>query len=157
LALMALLAAALLTLPACWDRAGNAGVQALNPEASSGAGGGIGVWRRAALVATEAGMASCILLLSGMAVRGLVDVYSNDLGFTPKDVVIARVSSSGDKYHSDAAIRRHQARLMERIAQVPGVLQHSIVSFFPLLDNYFFDYMTEVGKETSNTLDPSRR
>ena len=73
------------------------------------------------LVIAQTGMALVLLVGSGLLVRSFWEIRSIDPGFVAEDVLTFRLSLPGGKYDTPFAQAGFHARLMERLAALPGV------------------------------------
>jgi len=102
-------------------------------EGGRGPAGGAGGLRvRSALVVVQVALALLLLVGAGLVVRSFENLRTQDFGFRPENVVVARVGLPGTRY-PDAAARRAFARALdERLGALPGVDAAGLVSPAPL-------------------------
>ena len=84
------------------------------------------------LVATEVALALVLLVGSGLLVRSFVAVLSEDAGFDPGDVALARVAPDNTKYLAPEDHVRFWEDLLARAGAVPGVAAVGLISSEPL-------------------------
>lgn len=106
----------------------------LEPALRDGARGGISRRRRQAtraVVAVEVAVSLALLVGAGLLLRSYARLSQVDPGFRAEGVMSAAVSL-GAGYEDGAAQSRFFARLVERIAQEPGVASAAAISWRPL-------------------------
>jgi putative ABC transport system permease protein len=100
-------------------------------SASRGAVGDLWNQRiRKAMVVAEISAALVLLVATGVLVQGLRRLHDVDLGFQPDGVFQARVSQPPTYRSADDVARFHE-RLSERLAAMPGVQGHGVISVAP--------------------------
>ena len=72
------------------------------------------------LVTAEIAIGLVLTILAGLMERSLAALRTVDLGFDPEDVVVARLTLSGDRYASPDARRAFFEELLERLRGLPG-------------------------------------
>ena len=87
---------------------------------------------RNALVAAEIALAMVLLVGAGLMVRTLANFNHTDAGFTPDNLLTARLPLSPAKYPDDAAALNFYERLLERVRGVAGVQSAAAASQLPL-------------------------
>lgn len=98
-----------------------------------GAGEGRGHGRlRAALVAAQAGLAVVLLSGAGLMMRTFFALEHVDLGFDPRDVLVARVVFPARQYIQAAQKELFYRQVLERLGVLPGVVSASATSAFPV-------------------------
>jgi predicted permease len=86
---------------------------------------------RHALVVAEVALALVLLVGGGLCIKGLGQARRIDLGFDPKNVLIAdlQVGMNGHTEETGKALYR---RIQQRLATLPGVEEVAFASWFPL-------------------------
>jgi predicted permease len=87
---------------------------------------------RSALVVAEMALAVVLLVSAGLALRSLWALRQVRLGFDPERVLTMRLALPQASYASDARVEGFYRDLVERVRQVPGVLQAGVVRSLPL-------------------------
>ena len=86
---------------------------------------------RRALVVAEVSLAVVMLCGAGMLLRSLVNLQSADLGFTPANVLTAKVSLSG---YNDQRSTVFYSQLLERVRAIPGVQSAGAAGWLPVVE-----------------------
>jgi predicted permease len=89
-------------------------------DASRGTGGSRRAGAAKSLVAVQVAVSMLLLIGSGLFLRTLVNLKSEDLGFNPDGLVMARVDPVSAGYRGDEVGRSMQS-LLERVRALPGV------------------------------------
>ncbi|MEX2608313.1 MAG: ABC transporter permease [Gemmatimonadota bacterium] len=97
---------------------------------SAGGAGGLGM--RSALVVAQVALALLLLVGAGLVVRSFQNLRTQDLGFEPAGVVVARVGLPATRYPDAAARRAFTGALDARMRALPGVTAAGIGSPVPL-------------------------
>ncbi len=90
---------------------------------------GRGEWARHGFVAAQVALSLVLIVGAGLFTRTLVNLLSSSLGFTPKSVLIARISFAGSG--GEDAPFRAWSRLLQRVRAFPG-LEYASLSFAAL-------------------------
>jgi predicted permease len=87
---------------------------------------------RQGLIASE--VALCVVLLAGAGLlfRSLMRLQSVDAGFSPQQVLTARVSPAGPNFKSDTDYISFYQRAVEKIETIPGVTDAGLINTLPL-------------------------
>jgi putative ABC transport system permease protein len=83
------------------------------------------------LVVAEMALAVVLCFGGGLLLRSFAKLAGVDPGFDPKNVMVFSVSLPKSQYANDTAQRAFFARMVPRIAQVPGVLAAGATSVMP--------------------------
>jgi predicted permease len=91
-------------------------------------------WRRAqsGLVAFQVAIALMLLVSAGLLGRSLWNLRSADIGFAPESAMTFQVSLPWDGYTTYTANAGFHARMMERLAALPGVMSVAAARDLPL-------------------------
>jgi putative ABC transport system permease protein len=111
------------------------GVQDAMKESSHGAGGSIHRSRlRHALIVAEVALSVVLLAGAGLLFRSFMQLQSVNAGFTPEQVLTARLSPSGEKFRTDTDTDyiNYYNKVLQRIASVPGVREAGAINTLPL-------------------------
>jgi predicted permease len=111
------------------------GVQDAMKESSHGAGGSIHRSRlRQALIVAEVALSVVLLAGAGLLLRSFMQLQSVNAGFTPEQVLTARLSPSGEKFRTDTDTDyiNYYNKVLQRIATVPGVREAGAINTLPL-------------------------
>jgi predicted permease len=76
---------------------------------------------RAALVVAEVGLAVVLVVGTALLIRSFIAIYKLDRGFETRNIAILRVSLTGPKYSTTAAIADTIRRSLSSIGRLPGV------------------------------------
>ena len=106
-------------------------------ESASRSGSGFRQNRtRAFLVVSEVAIAVVLLVGAGLLIRTAVAIYSVKPGFDTSNVLTMRMSLTGNKYETSAAISQLVRQGVERIQALPGVELASAACCVPLENGY---------------------
>jgi predicted permease len=83
-----------------------------------------------ALVAAELALSVAVTIGALLLVQSLGHLLSEPLGFQPRDVLTATVSTGGDEARATTFFRE----LRDRVGQQPGVLEAGVISSVPLVN-----------------------
>jgi len=91
-------------------------------------------WRRAqtGLVAFQVAIALVLLVATGLLGRSFWNLHNAEIGFEPENAMTFHVSLPWDGYTSYAANAAFHARMMDRLAALPGVTSVAVASRLPL-------------------------
>ncbi len=87
---------------------------------------------RAVLVACQAGLAIALLAGTGLMARTFVALTYVDLGFSPKNLLVARLVFPRAHYATSVAKQNFFRRALPRIAALPGVMSVAISDSQPI-------------------------
>lgn len=82
------------------------------------------------LIVFETSLALVVLVAAGLLAKGLVRMYSRDLGFDPQGLVTARVLLSDSRYSDGKRADEFARRVLAQVRMLPGV-QAAATSAFP--------------------------
>jgi len=91
---------------------------------------------RTILVVTEVALSVILLVGAGLLIRTEAAIYSVKPGFDTKNVLTMRMSLSGNKYETSAAIERLVREGTQRLEALPGVELASATCCVPLEGGY---------------------
>jgi putative ABC transport system permease protein len=89
-------------------------------------------WLRSALVAAEVALAVLLLVGAGLLIRSALELQKVRPGIDPKDVITARVSLPAATYKASELSTSAFTRLIQEIAQIPGVRSAALLSQMPM-------------------------
>jgi putative ABC transport system permease protein len=110
--------------------------QAFREESRSGTTGRTARLVRRALVASQVAFALMLLIGAGLLLASFQRVLSIDPGFTPANVLTARVAPPASRYAGSPELRTFSARLLERVRALPGVQHAGLTSSIPFGGDY---------------------
>ena len=122
------------------------GVQDAMKESSHGAGGSIHRSRlRHALIVAEVALSVVLLAGAGLLFRSFMQLQSVNAGFTPEQVLTARLSPSGEKFRTDTDTDyiNYYNKVLVRLATVPGVREAGAINTLPLKKGPTFRFRIE--------------
>jgi putative ABC transport system permease protein len=111
-----------------------AGKDVVEPLKDSGKGTAGGLRHRRlgdVLVAAEVTLSIVLLVGAGLLARSFVKLQAVDLGFDPKDVLMARVAVPPGQYSTAVSKGQLFRRLLARVQALPGVVAATAVSSVP--------------------------
>src|SRR5262252_175629 len=102
-------------------------------ESARGATGG---WRqrrlRHLLIVAEIALSLVLLVGAGLMLRSFMHLQSVSAGFTPQQVLTARLSPAGAAYRADPAYISYFRRVIERVSLIPGIEAVGAINTLPL-------------------------
>ena len=87
---------------------------------------------RAALVSGEMAVAMMLLIGAGLLIRSFIRLEHVAPGFEPDRILSMRISLTNAKYKNPKTISASLDEILQRIAQVPGVMSTGSIQFPPL-------------------------
>ena len=99
---------------------------------AGGRGGSGSESRRGVLVVAEVAMTLVLLVVAGLLIQTLYRLRYADVGFRPDRVVTLRTTLPSDRYPSHARRTAFYDQVLERVAQLPGVVAAGYTTSVPL-------------------------
>jgi putative ABC transport system permease protein len=100
-----------------------------------GARGSSGGFRRgklrSALVVIEVALSLVLLTCAGLVMRSFIKLQTVDLGFDPKNMLVAQLPLDSAQYASAGAKNQFFQQLLPRLQRLPGVVSATVTSSFP--------------------------
>jgi predicted permease len=90
--------------------------------------------RRNILVGVQVSLALCLLVMSGLILKTVVNVQRLDPGFDLSHELTFRIEPPADRYADDSARTALAMRLVDRLAATPGISAATIVTHLPVFD-----------------------
>jgi len=84
------------------------------------------------LIVGEVAMSVVLLVGAGLLFRSFLQLQSVNAGFTPQQVLTARLTPSGPRYARDADYMNFYGQVMQRISALPGVQGVGVINHLPL-------------------------
>ncbi|MFA5908076.1 MAG: ADOP family duplicated permease [Vicinamibacterales bacterium] len=88
-------------------------------------------WRRGLLTGQLAGTMA-LLVLAGMLVRTIAQMYQAELGFDPSNVTVGKMSLQGKSFEDPARVAQFVEAALARVRDVPGVLSVAVANHVPV-------------------------
>lgn len=108
-------------------------VQEAMKESGRGTAGGVRSSRlRHALIIAEVALSVVLLAGAGLLFRSFLQLQSVNAGFTPQQVLTARLTPSGNDFRTDADFVTFYDNVLQRLREVPGVQYAGIINTLPL-------------------------
>ncbi len=108
-------------------------VQDAMKESSRGTAGSARHTRlRHALIVTEVALSVVLLAGAGLLFRSFMRLQAVDAGFTPQQVLTAKLSPAGPQFQNDQDYSTFYDRVLERTAAIPGVQSVGVINVLPL-------------------------
>ncbi len=128
---ISLLSALLFGLAPAWQltRPGAAGLRL--SSFGRGQAGPRGTWLRRLLVVGEVAIALVLLVGAGLLARSYAGLNQADLGFDPRNVLVAEVNPPAARYQDRARLGQFYDRLIERAAAIRGIEAAALTSVVP--------------------------
>jgi len=120
------------------------GVHDAMKESSHGAGGSVHRSRlRHALIVAEVALSVVLLAGAGLLFRSFLQLQSVNAGFTPEQVLTARLSPSVEKFKTDSDYIKYYENVLARIGALPGVREAGVINTLPLQKGPTFRFRVE--------------
>ena len=87
---------------------------------------------RHALIVAEVALSVVLLAGAGLLFRSFLRLQAVDAGFTPQQVLTARLSPAGPQFQDDQALMRFYDQVLERTRAIPGVESAGAINVLPL-------------------------
>ncbi|HXT18661.1 MAG TPA: ABC transporter permease [Gemmatimonadaceae bacterium] len=113
-----------------WQSAGANAISALREDSRSG--GGARRRMRGALVMIEIGASVVLLISSGLLVRAIWRLQSEDVGFRTENVLTATTALSFRRYGDPEVRWRFYTSVLDRVRALPGVSSAAYISGLPI-------------------------
>mgnify|MGYP003288121662 CR=1 FL=1 len=108
-------------------------VQDAMKESSRGTAGSARHTRlRQALIVAEVALSVVLLAGAGLLFRSFMRLQAVDAGFTPQQVLTAKLSPAGPQFQNDQDITSYYDRVLERTRAIPGVQSAGVINVLPL-------------------------
>jgi len=109
---------------------------------------------RDVLLIVQISLTVVLLAGAGIFLKSFVSLTNVPLGFDPLNTAAIRVSLSGPKYSTDAAVRLYANQLLAASRSIPGVQLTAIASSSPLGSGPLVQFT--VAKSSSSATEPAR-
>jgi putative ABC transport system permease protein len=110
-----------------------ADVQEAMKESARGIGGSMRRSRlRQALIVAEVALSVVLLAGAGLLFRSFIRLQAVNAGFTPQQVLTARLSPAGPAFQSDDDYIKFYDEVLARMRAIPGVQSTGLISTLPL-------------------------
>ncbi len=87
---------------------------------------------RHALIVAEVALSVVLLAGAGLLFRSFMRLQAVDAGFTPQQVLTARLSPAGPQFQNDDDLIRFYEQVLERTRAIPGVQSAGAINTLPL-------------------------
>jgi putative ABC transport system permease protein len=84
------------------------------------------------LIVGEVALSVVLLAGAGLLFRSFLQLQSVNAGFTPQQVLTARLTPSGPRYAQDADYMSFYTQVMQRVSELPGVQAVGAINTLPL-------------------------
>ncbi len=98
------------------------------------------------LIVFETSLALVVLVAAGLLVKGLVRMYTADLGFDPNGLVVARLVLSDSKYTDPKRVEAFTKSALEQIRMVPGIRAAGMANILPFSGDDAATVFAEEGR-----------
>lgn len=98
---------------------------------------------RNSLLVVQLALATILLVGSGLLLRSMSNLQKVDFGFEPRELLAATVNLPRTRYETSESHEAFYARLLPKLAAIPGVLKVSAVSDPPLSGASTFGFVIE--------------
>ena len=98
---------------------------------------------RQALIVAEVALSVVLLAGAGLLFRSFMRLQAVDAGFTPEQVLTARLSPAGPKFQDDQSLINFYERVLERTRAIPGVESAGAINVLPLSPGPTFGFRIE--------------
>jgi len=117
-----------------------------------GAGNSARPQARSWLVATQAAVATLLLINAGLLWNSLRGVMRIDPGFSPDRIVTARIVMSNGTYDDDDVLRNFYRQLMNRVEALPDVAGVAMINALPLSEIDFNRPFSIENRDSANEI-----
>jgi predicted permease len=101
----------------------------------AGAGTGRGQHRlRSGFVVTQIALSLVLLMMAGLLLRNLQNLFRIDLGFDPAKILTVNIDLSRGHYEGRDPIATFYRPLLERVSHLPGVQAAGVIDLLPVLE-----------------------
>ncbi len=100
---------------------------------------------RSSLVVAEVALAAVLLVMAGLLLRSITQLFRLSPGFDTAHVATMQIDASGHQYDADSARYQFYQRSLEAVRLVPGVTTAALTSQLPLtgeFDSYGVEFAT---------------
>jgi predicted permease len=87
---------------------------------------------RHALIVAEVALSVVLLAGAGLLFRSFLRLQAVDAGFTPQQVLTAKLSPAGPQFQNDQDYSTFYDRVLERTSAIPGVQSAGVINVLPL-------------------------
>ena len=109
--------------------------RALRGGAGSGASLGKGQHRlRSTFVITQVALSLVLLMVSGLLLRNLQELFKTDLGFNPDKIIAVVLDLSRGNYKDRDPLLAFYHPLLDRVSHLPGVTASGVIDLLPILE-----------------------
>ena len=98
---------------------------------------------RQALIVAEVALSVVLLAGAGLLFRSFMRLQAVDAGFTPEQVLTARLSPAGPQFQDDQSLINFYERVLERTRAIPGVESAGAINVLPLSPGPTFGFRIE--------------
>jgi putative ABC transport system permease protein len=87
---------------------------------------------RHALIVTEVALSVVLLAGAGLLFRSFMRLQAVNAGFTPQQVLTAKLSPAGPKFQNDPDYSTFYQQVLDRVSTIPGVQSAGVINVLPL-------------------------
>ena len=106
--------------------------EAMKENARGTAGSARHTRLRHALIVAEVALSVVLLAGAGLLFRSFMRLQAVDAGFTPQQVLTARLSPAGPQFDEDSAVVTFYEQVLDRARAIPGVDSAGVINTLPL-------------------------
>jgi len=103
------------------------------------------------LIGAEMAFATLLLISAGLLCKSFLSLSQVDLGFQPKDVLVASLALPPIRYAEPAKVSAFYDQLLEHVEHLPGVRSAAVVDGLPLTGLRWSGALTIEGRPSSRT------
>ena len=123
-------------------------------ETSRTTGAASGGRTRSTLVFAEVGLATALLVCSGLMLRSFERLIGTDPGFRPEGLIVATTVARDADYPKGEDVLRAEQRILEAIKTIPGFARAGMVTHLPFGGNGWGNPFDIEGRETAPGQEP---
>ncbi len=123
--------------------------EAMKESGRGTAGSGRHTRLRHALIITEVALSVVLLAGAGLLFRSFMRLQAVNAGFTPQQVLTAKLSPAGPKFQNDTDYTKFYEQVLDRVSTIPGVQSAGVINTLPLSAGPTIGFRIEGRPETT--------
>jgi putative ABC transport system permease protein len=104
---------------------------------------------RHALIIAEVALSVVLLAGAGLLFRSFMRLQAVNAGFTPQQVLTAKLSPAGPKFQNDTDYTKFYEQVLDRVSTIPGVQSAGVINTLPLSAGPTIGFRIEGRPETT--------
>ncbi|HEY8412654.1 MAG TPA: ABC transporter permease, partial [Pyrinomonadaceae bacterium] len=123
--------------------------EAMKESGRGTAGSGRHTRLRHALIIAEVALSVVLLAGAGLLFRSFMRLQAVNAGFTPQQVLTAKLSPAGPKFQNDTDYTKFYEQVLDRVSTIPGVQSAGVINTLPLSAGPTIGFRIEGRPETT--------